>query len=91
VLIDSRKRKFAAVTAAASMVLIGVGTAAYAAIPNSSTGVITGCRNNSTGALRVIDYQAGTRCKSGETTLNWKAAVRALGAGAVHIIPSGKK
>src|SRR5256885_3677507 len=47
----SKKQKFAAISVAAASVLVGVGTAAYAAVPNSGTGAITGCRNISTGVL----------------------------------------
>src|SRR3954451_20518639 len=68
---QSRKRSFAAVSAIAVAVLTGVGAAAYGAIPSSNNGEITGCRNVNTGALRVIDYQAGTRCLSSERTLTW--------------------
>ena len=63
---QSKKQKIAAIGATAAAVLIGVGATAYGAVPDSGTGVITGCRNTSTGALRVIDYQGGERCKSGE-------------------------
>lgn len=55
----------AAVTASASH--------AWAGIPHTTTGVITGCRNNSSGALRVIDAQQGATCATGETTLIWNA------------------
>jgi hypothetical protein len=47
---------------------------AYAAIPNSSTGIITGCyKTSGTGAgqLRVIDAQAGKTCATGEAKLTW--------------------
>ena len=54
---------------AASVVLAG-GIAA-AAIPATGTGQITGCRTITTGALRVIDYQAGKRCTTKERTLTW--------------------
>ena len=43
---------------------------AYAAIP-SSDGVISGCRDVKTGALRVIDAEAGETCGGKETALNW--------------------
>lgn len=51
------------------------GTFAWAAIPDSTTGTITACYPTSgatKGALRVIDYQAGTRCATGEATLQWQ-------------------
>jgi hypothetical protein len=59
------------VVAVAALALIGGIQVAQAAIPDSSTGVITGCYHNSTGALRVIDAQAGQTCGSGQTQLTW--------------------
>jgi hypothetical protein len=43
---------------------------AWAAIPNSSTGVINACYGKS-GAVRVIDAQAGASCAKGEQSLTW--------------------
>src|SRR3954469_6693774 len=54
--------------------LIGLtigGGLSYAAIPNSSSKVISGCYATSNGALRVIDAQAGVTCAAGETALQW--------------------
>ena len=45
--------------------------AVFAAIPNSSTGLISACRNNLTGALRAIDAQSGATCGFGSTGLSW--------------------
>jgi len=43
-----------------------------ASIPNSLTGVISGCYAKSTGGtLRVIDVQAGETCKKGELPVFW--------------------
>lgn len=50
----------------ASMSLIG--GIAYATIPDSS-GVFTGCVRN--GTLRVIDFEAGQRCRGPETRVTW--------------------
>lgn len=66
----------------AAMVLGGLALAggiAYATIPDSS-GIIHGCRNNGSGALRVID-SASQSCTSAETPLNWvqSAAFEAFG------------
>lgn len=50
------------------------GTFAWAAIPATSTGNIVACyptSGTSKGALRVVDYQAGQRCISGEAQLTW--------------------
>ena len=61
-----------AVGVTASVVL--AGGVAVAAIPSTSTGLISGCRNVRTGALRVIDYQAGKRCiPTTERPLTWNA------------------
>jgi hypothetical protein len=54
----------------AIVALFLVGGVAWAAIPGSN-GVITGCRHNSTGALRVIDAEAGATCAGNETQLTW--------------------
>jgi len=50
-------------------VLIVGGGVALATIP-SSGGVINGCYNKTSGALRVIDPAAAT-CSNGESSLNW--------------------
>lgn len=39
-------------------------------IPDAGTGVIHGCYDNSTGALRVID-PSNSSCSASETALNW--------------------
>ncbi len=57
----------------ASALLVGLvmlgGSAAVADVPDGN--VINGCRNTTTGALRVIDRSAGKRCIAGEASLNW--------------------
>ena len=54
----------------AIVALLASAGLAVANIP-SSTGVINGCRNTSSGALRVIDAEAGQVCGVGEVALNW--------------------
>jgi hypothetical protein len=54
--------------AAAIFAAIGV---AYAAIPHSSTGVITGCVGYLTGATRIIDSETGAECRPWERTVEW--------------------
>ncbi|HEY3831229.1 MAG TPA: hypothetical protein VGO03_02965 [Acidimicrobiia bacterium] len=47
---------------------------AWAAIPTSPGGVFTGCVSTAAatkGALRVIDAQAGVKCKATEQTITW--------------------
>lgn len=46
-------------------------TVAVASIPDSGTQVISGCYTTKNGTLRVIDYQAGRRCLTGEVLLQW--------------------
>ena len=41
----------------------------------SSDGTITACRHNQSGALRIIDAEAGQTCKASETQLTWKDAI----------------
>lgn len=54
-----------------TVMLVG-GTVAYAAIPDSNTGVFTACRlNGNTGTLRMIDKQAGANCNAAETQVQW--------------------
>lgn len=50
--------------------LSGVAVA-VASIPDSSTGLISGCYSTRNGALRIIDLQAGRRCNTGESLLHW--------------------
>lgn len=59
-----------------SAVIAGTGAtmAAFAAIPHSTTGVISGCYATSDGAVRVIDAQDSETCEPGETALNWNVA-----------------
>lgn len=44
-----------------------------AAIPHSTSGVISACRNTFTGALKAIDTQSGAGCGVFETPLNWNS------------------
>jgi hypothetical protein len=53
-----------------ALTLVAAGGAAYATIPGSD-GVISGCRDVKTGALRVIDAEAGATCMAKESALNW--------------------
>ena len=55
-------------------IAVGVGAVIAAGIVSATipdaTGVIHGCYTKSTGTIRVID-DAVTKCKQGETALNW--------------------
>lgn len=59
--------------ASAALMVAGVGTGvAVAAIPDSSTGVLTACRvTGDAGNVRIIDKQGGASCHSYETELSW--------------------
>lgn len=59
-----------AVGVVATMTIAGGGVA-LAAIPSSSTAKFTGCVAKQGGALRVIDAQAGKKCKSTEKKISW--------------------
>jgi hypothetical protein len=50
---------------------LGAAAAAWAAIPDAGTGLIHGCYNKTSGALRVIDPSTGHTCASTESALNW--------------------
>ena len=54
----------------AAVAAVAAGSIAWAAIP-SGTGVITGCYNKATGALRVVDAESGASCTPAERTLEW--------------------
>jgi hypothetical protein len=62
----------------AAIVVLGVviGGTAFAAIPSKSNGVITGCYSKKTGALRLIDAEAGRTCKQDERKVTWNVKGR---------------
>lgn len=51
--------------------LISTTATVLAAIPDSTTGVITACYKASTGAIRVIDAESGQACSKSEAALAW--------------------
>jgi len=60
---------------AVAALIAGTGaTAAFAAIPHSTTGVISACRANADGAIRVIDAEASATCSGSETAMSWVSA-----------------
>jgi len=61
----------AAIAAATATAIVVTSSFAIAAIPNSSTKVITGCYLKTSGTLRVIDKQANKTCKTTEIELSW--------------------
>jgi hypothetical protein len=58
------------VGAAAALVVASVATG-LAAIPDSGSGVISGCYKASNGSLRVIDAEAGETCGNSELAVAW--------------------
>ena len=54
----------------ATLILVGGGVA-IAAIPSTTTAKFNGCVSKDTGVLRVINYQAGKRCKKSEKGISW--------------------
>jgi hypothetical protein len=57
--------------AAAALAAIGISGLAVASIPDAG-GVIHGCYDKATGALRVIDSDAKQVCQDGENAINWQ-------------------
>lgn len=73
----SRLRVGASIALAGALVATGAVLVASAEIPSSSDGVIHGCYQRpgllaNPGALRVVDTEAGQRCRSNETALSWR-------------------
>lgn len=62
-----------------AVVVLGGVPLALAAIPSSSTGSFTACVNKTSGAVRIIDYQAGKRCTSRERKVSWSKGYRYRG------------
>jgi hypothetical protein len=60
----------ALIPVAAVLVVLVAAVAATAAIPDAN-GVIHGCRNTKSGALRVIDTDKGQTCGKDEAALSW--------------------
>jgi hypothetical protein len=54
-------------------------------MPSTSTGRYTACVLKKTGAVRVIDYQAGKRCTTKEKTISWSKGWRYRGTWAAAV------
>lgn len=65
-----RLRLSPALVVAVLALILALGGAAVAAIPDSS-GVIHGCYKTNKGTLRVIDTDKGQTCSKSETPLSW--------------------
>jgi type VI secretion system secreted protein Hcp len=65
-----RKTRYGTAALFVAVALVGAAVgAAVAAVPDAN-GVITGCYNVTSGALRIVDT-ARSKCSSSETTLTW--------------------
>src|SRR6266516_2580782 len=64
----ARRRAAWLIVACVGMLALVGGAAA--SIPDSTTGVITGCYSNTSGSLRVINYPT-QQCTATETRLPW--------------------
>ena len=73
-------------------VILGATAVAVAAIPDSTTSVISACMKTRDGTIRLIDYQAGRRCVGGETLVTWnqKGAAGAPGAPGAAGLPGAQ-
>jgi hypothetical protein len=58
------------VAGAAAAIFASAGVA-YAAGPDSGSGVVNGCYGERTGILRVVDAEAGKTCLGFETSISW--------------------
>lgn len=72
-------RTLAGFLAGAALTSTVVGGLALAAVPSTVDGSIVACVNNSSGAARIIDYQAGKRCTSTEHQVSWNKGYRGRG------------
>jgi hypothetical protein len=83
-----RHRPSPALAVSITALVVALGGVAYATIPNSNTGVISGCYATVTspqtlpGTLRVIDTQSGQTCLPVEKALNWNQRGRTGATGA---------
>lgn len=73
-------------TGVLTVVVVSGVPLAIAAIPSSSTGAFTACVNKTSGAVRIIDYQAGKRCTTRERTVGWSKGYRYRGAWSASVL-----
>lgn len=90
-LLLATKNKLAFLSAIALAAVIGGATVAIvsAAIPDNG-GVIHSCRNTFSGALKVIDTEAGQSCGSFEAALNWSQQPSPIAYAHVFIDQNGQ-
>ena len=83
---STRNARRVAVMGTVGALVIGVGVATAA--PGSG-GQITACYQKSTGAMRVIDTDAGQQCTKSEAPLTWSTGFSSLPPGSVSGGPGG--
>lgn len=66
----ARLRRHRLLLAIAGVSVAAAASVAYAAIPSSGTGVVSACYGDGSRLLRVVDADAGERCRPDEKTLN---------------------
>ena len=71
-----KKITLGVVAAGSVAAVLAGGGIAVAAIPSTTTGKITACVDKQSAAVRIIDSQAGKRCKATEKTVTWNAVGR---------------
>ncbi len=77
---------------AAALATVGVSGFAVGAIPDTDTGVVSGCYARATGVLRVVDGERGARCGRGERSISWNRRGLAGRRGAVGDVgPEGDR
>jgi len=64
-------RRIPRITVMAVVLVLSSGMIVSASIPDSGTGLVSACMAKSTGAVRLIDAQAGEACKKGEALVTW--------------------
>ena len=66
------------IAGAGCIALVSTGVA-VASIPSSGSGSITGCVNRGSGAVRIVDSDAGKHCRAQERRVVWSAGYRYRG------------
>lgn len=74
----NRNKRILLAVVAGTAVAITAGTVAYGSIPGSDNQV-TACVTPSTGAVRIVDTDAGQTCQSTETKVSWGGGMRFRG------------
>jgi len=79
-LMDTRRGTVGFAAGLLTALVLGGGVVALAAIPSTANGSYTACVSKRTGAVRIVDAQAGRHCTTGERTISWSKGYRYRGA-----------